>query len=267
MRALRRWFRRWRAYRQALPYLETCRPQVQRALGGPVTWRRTGGRGRDVVCLALRAGRPAGVLRVTSPDAPGSTPLSAGMPFVSLPPEEKLAREWHAYATGHPLGLTPRPLWRDSRAMLCAYADAAPLAQAVSASGASTLALATDALPHIARLHAAGLAHMDMSLANILRERTGETCLFVDFEYGPAPGLTFSQQCLYDYLRLLESAWKSLRPDERASAHALWGDEFLSTAPADVLSADLTPLRPALGRLLAAPELHDLFAALRQQSG
>lgn len=253
MRALKRAVRRWRAYRAARPELMSCRGQLEEILGGPVTWRRTGGRGRDVVCLILRDGREAGVLRLTNPVEIGSTPPSAGMPFVSLQTEARLAREWHAYSVGYASGLTPRPLWRNSRGMLCAYVDAQPLDRIAALSGNSLLQLATDALPSIGRLHAAGLTHLDMSPANILL--AGERHLFVDFEYGPAAGLSVAQQCLYDYLRLLESIWKLLDQKERSVAADQWGGVFLATAPAAVRAADREPLWPALSRVFAAPEL------------
>ncbi len=259
MRALKRWFRRWQAYRAALPQLAACRPHLERALGGPVTWRHTGGRGRDVVCLVERDGRPAGVLRLAHPGAAPSTPAAEGLPFVSLGAADKIEREWQAYSRGAPLGLTPRPLWRDAYALLCAYADARPLTLDAETGQGALLARAAGAAPHVARLHAAGITHMDMSLANILYDRAGHRHLFVDFEYGPAAGLTFGQQCLYDHLRLLESVWKFLTPEERGSAAAIWGGAFLQNASQAVRAADLAPLRPALGRVLAAPELRSFF--------
>jgi len=262
LRALKRWIRRWRAFRAAQPQLNACRPHLERIFGGPVTWRHVGGRGRDVVCRVLRAGKTVGMLRVAHPDTPFSTPPSAGLPFVSLSADEKIEREWQAYAAGFPLGLAPEPLWRDAHALLCAYEDATSLKQALDEGRALPLALAAEALPSLARLHAAGIAHMDMSLANILCDRAAARFLFVDFEYGPAAGLSFEQQCLYDYLRLLESVWKFLSPSERASASEAWGSVFLATAPEAVRSADPAPLWPALTRLSAAPELKSFFAAL-----
>ena len=257
MRSLKRWIRRWRAFRAARPQLDACRPPIERMFGGPVTWRHVGGRGRDVVCRVLRDGKPVGVLRVTHPDTPFSTPPSAGLPFVSLAAAEKIEREWQAYAAGFPAGLTPKPLWRDAHAMLCAYENVPALGE----GRARPLTLAAEALPAIARLHAAGVTHMDMSLSNILCDPASRRFLFVDFEYGPAPGLSLEQQRLYDYLRLLESVWKVLSPQERA-ASAEWGSAFLATAPAAVREADLAPLWPALTRLAGAPELKGFFAGL-----
>ena len=226
-------------------------------------WRHTGGRGRDVVCLILRAARPVGVLRLTHPETRFSVPVSAGLPFVSLAAEEKIQREWDAYTTGFPMGLTPEPLWRDNRALLCAYVDAQPIKRELeSGAGVSPLTLTAEVLPHIARLHEAGLAHMDMSLSNILRDASKGKLLFVDFEYGAAAGLTFEQQCLYDYLRLLESVWKFLSPSEHLSAAGTWGGAFFATAPAAVRAAEIAPLRPAISRLLAAPEMRDFFGKL-----
>jgi hypothetical protein len=257
MRTLKRWIRKWQAYRAAQPQLAVCRPPLEQLFGGPVTWRQTGGRGRDVVCLVLRSGRPVGVLRVTHPATPFSVPAASGLPFVSLPATAKIQREWQAYSAGYGLGLTPQPLWHNELSLLCAYVSAQSLKQ--EAEKTSVLGQATAALPDIARLHAAGLTHMDMSLSNILYDAAGKRSLFVDFEYGPAERVTFEQQCLYDDLRLLESVWKELSPEERSSAPATWCETFRATAPASVQAASLAPLRPALGRILAAPELRPFF--------
>lgn len=262
MRTFKRWFRRWKSFRAAQPQLAACLPEVERVFGGPVTWRQTGGCGRDVVCLVMREELPVGVLRVTvSSNLPAGLAKRRELPFVPLDPEEKIAREWQAYATGFPFGLTPQPLWRSDHALLCAYVDGEPFKREADAGRAAYLALATEALPHIARLHQSGLTHMDMSLSNILRERSGN-CRFVDFEYGPAEGLTPEQQRLYDYLRLLESIWKYIAAEERKTVPATWGEAFRAYAPEAVLSADMDPLRPALERILAAPELKAFFNAL-----
>jgi len=262
VRTLKRWFRRWKTFRAAQPQLATYRPEVERVFGGPVMWKQTGGCGRDVVCLVMREELPVGVLRVTvSSNLPVGLAKRRNLPFVPLDPEAKIAREWQAYATGFPFGLTPQPLWRSNHALLCAYVDGEPFKREADAGRTSHLALATEALSHIARLHQSGLTHMDMSLSNILRERSGN-CRFVDFEYGPAEGLTPEQQRLYDYLRLLESCWKYIAAGERKTVSATWGKTFRAHAPEAVRSADIAPLRPALERILAAPELRTFFNAL-----
>ena len=157
MRALKRWWRRRRAWRAAQARLEAdYRPVAERLFGGTVTWRMAGGRGRDVVCQILRAGRPVGYLRMDDPACAPSAPVAAGLPFVSLPFAEKLEREWQAYTRGAPSGLTPPPLWRGARGMISGYCDAQPLVQEAERDGKSHLTLAVEALPAIARLHAAG---------------------------------------------------------------------------------------------------------------
>ena len=249
-RKIKRWFRRWRAWRAVLPRLEAdYRPVLEQAFDGPVTWRCAGGSGRDVVCLIRRDSRPVGYLRIADPLIAPSTPPSAGMPFVSLPAGEKITREWHAYERGAAHGLTPRPLWRDACAMLSSYIDAHALADEAT-HGTSRLALTLEAMPAIARLHETGITHMDMSLCNILRRTASGGLVFVDFEYGPASGLTFEQQCLYDYLRLPESVWKFLTPEERDEAGTAWCDAFSRHAPESVRTAEPAPLKPALGRIL-----------------
>ncbi|MDX9869012.1 MAG: hypothetical protein RBT78_13940 [Kiritimatiellia bacterium] len=255
---LKRWWLRSRAFRAAQPELEACRATMERLFGGPVTWRRTGGCGRDVVCLVSCGGKPVGVLRRVMPVvAHASGGPRKGKPVAPLGPEEKIEREWQAYAVGAPHGLTPVPLWRAERTLICAYVDGAPLKKEAERSG-TYLDVAAAVLPRIAHLHRLGVTHLDMSLANILAEETGRR-VFVDFEYGPAAGLTFDQQCLYDYLRLLESVWKFLDLPQRGRAGRVWDAALRAHAPDRVRAAAVAPLRPALTRILAAPELEDFW--------
>jgi len=261
MRVLKRWWLRSRAFRAAQPELEACRATMERLFGGPVTWRRTGGCGRDVVCLVSCGGKPVGVLRRVAPVAVrASGEPRKEQPAVPLGPEEKIKREWQAYAVGAPHGLTPVPLWRAERILICAYVDGVPLKKEAERNG-TYLDVAAAVLPHIARLHRLGVTHLDMSLSNILAEETGRR-VFVDFEYGPAAGLTFEQQCLHDYLRLLESVWKFLDPPQRGRVGRVWDEALRAHAPDQVRAAEIAPLRPALTRILAAPEMQVFWKGL-----
>ncbi len=189
-RNIKRVIRRWCVWRQTLPRLEReYRPIVERMLGGTVTWQQAGGRGRDVIVLVKLGGSPSAFLRLVA--APDKTikPHAPGLPFVALDAAAKLEREWHAYAQAAPLGLAPTPLWRDQHAMLSAYVDGTPLTQAARRRGGAALSATLAAMPAIAALHATGLTHMDMSLANILRRRDDGKLLFIDFEHGAAAGL------------------------------------------------------------------------------
>lgn len=259
-RDLKREWRRWRTWRRALPRLEReCLQSVERELGGAVEWRLAGGCGRDVICQVWRDGAPRAYLRLADPRAPLSLPASAGMPFVSPGAAEKIEREWSAYERGAAHDLTPRPLWRNRHALLSAYVAGSSLGAMARAPGGSWLEQVAQALPAIAQLHRAGISHMDMSLANILRREADGRLMFVDFEYKPAESLSFAQQCRYDYLRLFESVWKFIALEERAGAGQVWRQALERLAPAEVRCAPLEPLRPALGRILAAPEMTPLL--------
>lgn len=258
-RTIRRWLLRRRAWREAAPLLEKdYRIVAEHLFGAPVTWQRAGGAGRSVVCRVLRQGAPVACFRLARVLHEAADAKDRAQPFIQLSPEGTIAREWDAYTRGTTHGLTPRPIWCDQRAIFSEYIDARPLASETR----SRVALAAEALPAIARLHHASVAHMDMSLANILRDAQRGSLLFVDFEYGPAPGLSFEQQCLYDYLRLFESTWKFLSPAERREAGPVWSQTVASHVPAAVRTAESLPLKPALGRILAAPELDALWRML-----
>lgn len=264
MRIIKRWWRRRKALKLAQPLLHLCQPEVEQVLQSTLTWQIGGGAGQDVVYYALRDNTPVAVLRITLPAAAAArAALPTNLPFIPLDSRSKIEREWSAYTTGFVASLTPQPLWHNDFAILCSYINGTSLYQMFS-QGHSPLTLITDALPHIAALHQSGTTHMDMSPANILIEKETGRTLFIDFEYGAAPGLTLEQQQLYDYLRLLESTWKMLTPEERDATAPLWGDELHRIAPPAVLQASLTPLLPGIHRIHTAPQLTTLFTTLTQ---
>ena len=95
---------------------------------------------------------------------------------------------------------------------------------------------------------------MDASLANVIAEEKGTGCRLIDFEYGPARGLTIEQQMAYDHLLLLESSMKFMPPgaEERADD---WLGELEGILSQATRHAEIGPLRPAIARVLASPRL------------
>lgn len=262
-RDIKRYFKRRRAWRETLPLLERdYRQIVEQTLNGPITWHQAGGRGRDVIALVKRSRLPVAFLRLATPLPPPTTTAPRPLPFVALDCVPKLEREWQAYAQGSTVGLTPKPLWRNHAAILSSYLEATPLSVTARCCGGSSLTATLAALPAIAKLHEVGITHLDMSLANILRHHQTAQLCFVDFEYGPAPELTLEHQILYDYLRLFESVWKFLTAKERTAAGALWLRALQQQTAVAVRQVSLDPLRPALSRILAAPELQSLWQNL-----
>jgi hypothetical protein len=219
------------------------------------------GRGHDsnyLICKKDEKDKVLGVLRLVNPWRQRSGP-GVDMPFFLAVPAERLAHEWDCLSRGAPLGLTPRPLWRcEGVANFCAYLPYKTLKTHMEQSREEKAAwkLAARATPRISALHRAGLTHMDISMENILADDSLAELVFIDFEYLPVPGLPPAAQRLYDHLRLIESTWKFIPPQERDD-FAEWLDAFAKAVAEDeeMAQADMTPLLPALSRMMAAPKL------------
>jgi hypothetical protein len=262
VRALKRFYARIRGEIKIAPRRRSVARALQAHFGLPALpdLVLSGSRGHDSIYKASAEGRTIGMLRLVNPYRRRKTP-AAEMPFVSVPENERAAREAAAYQAGAAAGLTPQPVWQDKDALCCAYLPLSPLHAVLTAQRdqAWRLVMATSAA--LKRLHALGVVHADASLANTLGDEALTQIVFVDFEYAPAPHISASAARLYDYLRLLESTWKFM-PENLKAESAPWLAFIAELSAAEGFSeADLTPLLPALPQLSSQT---DLFTALRR---
>jgi len=227
--------------------------EIGAQLGERVTLERSGARGRDSIYLARTSDGIAGALRVVNPYLRRKA-LSAGMPFEALPVEERLDREWRCYTAGSKEGLTPKPLWLGEDALLCEYIPGERLSDRLFARPQRFWPLLVAGTRCIAALHHTGVTHMDASLANMVAESETQRIVFIDFEYGPRPGLSAADQRAYDYLRLLESVIKFMPPAD-GEPWEPWIAALETCVDDEARHADISALAPALGRVLAAPHL------------
>jgi hypothetical protein len=192
--------------------------------------------------------------------------LPASMPFRRLPPPESIDREWECYGRAAGLRLTPAPLWRTHDALVCEHVPGERLSERLFAHPMDFWNLMKTATAALPRLHATAVTHMDASLANILCVPGEDRICFIDFEYGPRPGLDPHQQRAYDHLRLLESSIKFLPPG-LALRWDGWVEQLQASVDACARAADIVPLAPALARVLShralVDALADVFPALR----
>lgn len=261
MRAIRRWWKRSRAERRIAPRRDEVAGLLAEHLGRPVTLRPAGMRGQDSVYFVADTGGTMGVLRLANPwlERP---PPPASMPYLRAGDRARLDREWECYTLGARAGLTPEPLWRGEDALLCSYVPDGRMSDRLLAERHAFWQLICAATRALRRLHDAGVVHMDACLANILASRELERFAFIDFEYGPAPGLGEAQQRAYDYLRLAESSLKFM-PAGARGGYGEWIETLDGCLDDRTRHAELAPLAPALSRLLAAdgisPALGRLF--------
>jgi hypothetical protein len=263
MRTLRRFYRRQLAELRLAPRRRVITGEISRELGVPVRLERTGARGHDSIYYAMAEKHPLGVLRVLNPFLARKSP-PADMPFVSLPPELRLTHEWEAYGKLAPRGLAPRPLWRCDDAILCTFIEAPRFSATLNTNPMRLWELAATAARGIRAIHDADLVHMDACFANLLGDDRSLP-VWIDFEYGPAPGLSETAARAYDYLRLIESSLKFLTPDQRREP-GRWIQAMDSLPDDEARAVDLKPLQPALQRLLAdaalVAELRQIFPRL-----
>jgi hypothetical protein len=255
MRKLKRWLRRIYAEWRIRPRRAALAAEIQSALGLKALPALTpsGARGHDSTYIVKAEGKTLGVLRLNNPYKK-RTPPAPDMPFALEEPAARIAREWAAYEKGAASGLTPKPLWRTSDALLCEYLPFATLQSRLERDPAAAWEILKRATQAIHALHQSGLTHMDICLPNMLADDKLEKIFFIDFEYAPAPGVSPATQRVYDQLRLLDSAWKFIPASERAQWPE-WLKLVKSGAGNDLAAADLSRLAPALERVMGEPQL------------
>jgi hypothetical protein len=227
---------------------------------GPIRLVARGGMGHDSTYFVRSNAKTIGVLRLLNPHKQRPLP-KADQPFAIADGCVRLEREWSAYERASSHLLAPRPLWRCEDAVLCEFVPKASMLEHITRQPAKAwlfLKLATNA---IGSLHAVGLTHMDASLTNILSDDDGQHPVFIDFEYTPGPGLSLAGQRAYDHLRILESTWKYLEPQQQRD-YPDWVANLAAVAGDKIEGADLAMLRPALGRILSHPPLAAQLAKL-----
>ncbi len=247
MRAIKRWLRYQYAEFRISGRRNFIRNQLVEVLGGKIRFQLSGNRGQDSIYIIHCNNLPKAMLRLINPQR-REKEMDMVMPYIPLPGDERLSREWDAYQSGAEKGLTPCPLWRCEDAILCEYLPYNNLHNKLLTNPANFWQLIILASQRLGDLHDTGITHMDASLANILADKSLNNLVFVDFEFGPNEGLDIWQQQAYDYLRLLESSIKFM-PSNVNTEHKAWLELLFTLTNKETKKADLDPLLPALTRL------------------
>lgn len=211
----------------------------------------TGSCGYDSIYKVSHDGRTLGVLRLINPWRERKN-LWALEPFLPQKGTGRITREWQAYETGAPLGLTPKVIWRAEDALLCEYLPYSSLFDMMMERPEKTWDLLCLAAKRVDALHRAGETHMDVSLKNLLADNDLKHLVLIDFEYSPKAHVTPAQQRLYDHLRLVDSTWKFISNDLR-KPDSRWLEILDTCLDDDMRQADITPIAPVLQNLLTNP--------------
>ena len=266
VKRLHRAFKRLRHARAARPRLEAFRPEIERVCGGSVSFKPTEGGGHDFVFYVCRGSQRAAVLRIANGrHVPEGTPLEARLngPRLRLTARERIAREHRICAAGAPHGLTPAPLWLSEAqdAAMNSYVAGDRLLTRVQQGQAGLW----DAIAQAARrglaFHAAvGEAHMDLSLLNVLADRSTGRLTLIDFELAPNPALSPEAARLFDFLNLVEMAYTFMSAQDRQEAPRRLERLFSETVPARLRQEPVAPLSAKLPRILSDPLFRDALA-------
>jgi tRNA A-37 threonylcarbamoyl transferase component Bud32 len=239
------------------------RRSVQSLVGEPVTFSLSGSRGADSIFVIKNLlEKKIGVLRLLNPYRKLKTTIE-GAPYVVLEGSDRIARELKSYELGSSLGLTPKVIWAEKDALLCEYFAGYSGFELYQCGKLDAVRLMDLGWQTLRSAHDIGLTHMDASIQNILISGDFETAKLVDFEFGAADHMTFNDQCVYDFLRYLESSLKFLDKSSRKAVA-----EFVSkTDVFDSFSQDIhsiEKLKPALTRLTKD---HDLWIVVQSKMG
>ena len=257
--------RRTRHAREARPRLEALRPDIERVCGGSVSFAPTDGGGHDYVFYVKSEGRRTAVLRLANHQyISAATPASYRIngPYCRLPPLARIAREHRICQKGGELGITPRPLWLsgDGEASMNAFVEGQRML-ALAKTGAVGFWDALDrTAARAAQFHAViGEAHMDLSLMNVIADAREDRLVLIDFELSPNPALTPDEAFLFDFLNLVEMAYKFMPLLDRQAAD-LRLDPFLSRYADPYRTADLSKMGSKLPRIFGDPVYREILA-------
>ena len=259
IKKLHRTLKRFQHYHSGAGRLRELHPSIASACKGPVHFTRGKGGGHDYVYFVEQQGQRVAVLRITNPAyVPEGTPHEARLngPRLKLTPRERVAREWHMCEAGWAQGLTPKPLWCSAQqdALLNSHIEGCRLFDAVQQGRLSLWNAIGRAAERANVFHATvGAPHMDLSLFNVYVDPGLEHLTFIDFELAPNPALSSAEARLFDFLNLVEMAYKEMSPADRQAAPQHLDRLFTVTVPDEVKKAPITRLAPKLPRIVSDP--------------
>ncbi len=115
----------------------------------------------------------------------------------------RIDKEWNAYATMSPHGLSPSPLWKNEKAMACSFIEAQRASRRLINVKDEFWDIAESIFLAIQKMHECNITHMDLNLGNILIQPQSQNVYIIDFEFIAAAWLSPGQQRACDYLFLL----------------------------------------------------------------
>lgn len=259
MRRLKRWICRLISDWKSRPYVATLKADIEKALGHSVVLKQGGSRGRDSIFEVLHNGEAVGMARLAHRKR-ANNDIDEDKPYRRIAPEQRIAYEWSCCEKGAPENLTPKPLWHGESGIMVSRHPGTSFDNYFFDNPEKfwDYVMRTNMALH--KWHQMGMSHMDASLSNVVGDFDLKDAWLIDFEYQPAPNLTFGQQKAYDFLRLVESSYKFVPEGVLADCEA-WKEQMIDLLDEETRNADLTPVRPGVERIYKNQEL---LAAIEQ---
>jgi tRNA A-37 threonylcarbamoyl transferase component Bud32 len=209
-RLFRKLLVRWRQR----PQVHEVGRQLSIVLGEPVRLEPASGSGGglDSVFIAHAQHQPtrrlAGV-RISRPNRSLPRADEPDLPRRVLSSDARIAREAEAYQRLSAAGLSPELLAQGAGFLANAWLPWPRASELLRQSEQRVWDILPLVLRAINTMHSCGVVHLDLNCGNILVRPDLQAVAFVDFEYGPAEGLSARAQQAFDLLRFTQGL---LRP-------------------------------------------------------
>ncbi len=204
MRSLRKILKRNRELRAHRPEMLRIQGLLSEKLEQDVQLKPAQGKaGQDQIYSVRQSRQTIAVIRIQNQHKAASKRAPKWDFRARLDLQERMDNEWQAYETLSPVGLSPKPLWRNDTALACTWIDGKQASKQFLRAGNNFWELADTIFDAVRKMHDCGVTHMDLNLGNILLHTKTNSLAFVDFEFGPADWATDAQQRAVDYLCLM----------------------------------------------------------------
>lgn len=227
--------------------------------------------GFDKIFHAKQGGRAFAVVRMNDPNKHAEEQPNQQGPRVALSAEARLNREWEAYTTLSPIGLSPKPLWRNPYAIACTLSPFKRVSRVLVRQRNLCPPISQSVFKTVAKMHATGVYHLDLNLGNLLIDAQQQEVMVIDFEYDALPWLATEQAMAFDYLKLIEDLLRPRRGGKYFLANLPTLTQTLDACiPSAVRQAELGFCRAYLTRIYREKSilsiLNQLFPNLERQS-
>lgn len=263
MRFLKRFVRTQIKIFQNIMRLKVTKIELEKLFDKKIHFKLEGAKGHDLIYLVKDKYNTTNIAVARFSSQEVRKEDYSNLPFVRGNSKETILREYEIYKKLFLQKLSPQPLWmNDSNTILCnSFINGTPIFEHIKQDTRFFWHYISKVMPYIQKMHTLNVTHMDMSFNNILIDEN-DHIYFIDFEYAPNPNMNFSEQCLYDYLRLVESSMKFLPHDILVGDESVvWMNKIkeVFSNNLNINEDTLNKLKPAIGRIYKNEDIYNML--------